>query len=236
MSYQYLTGGYGSYSIVQSTLPNSAPGEENIVTFTQALPDALIAMIQKGDVPAIIGCKDQRGEIVKVKRGSYVSATRNARIIRATSRWANNVGDTSTINFNQPNTLVLNFAIIVPGMLQDVNDRLNVLEGTDDLFFNSRLPVGTTSQKGTYKSAYRPTNQISTEAQSVVTNDAPAHQELYKSIFGATSPTYINLIPRPEELVRLGLLRGFLDYLSFNPARLEALKKIIDKEISNPSV
>jgi hypothetical protein len=234
-TYQYITGGVFSAPILQSTLPRSAVGEENIITFSQALPNALAAMLTKGDIPALIGCKDQRGELIKVKKGSYNSTTRNARIIRGVSRWSNNALEDKTIDFQQPNTILLDFSLILPYNLQDLYDRVGVLEGQDDLFFNTKLPAGTTDQKGTYKSAYRPVGLLSNEAQRVVTTDAPAHEELYKAIYGGISNSYNTLTVNTNELVRIGVLRELLDYLAFAPARLTALKKIIDKEIANPT-
>lgn len=233
ITYQHITGGIFSAPILQSTLPVSATGEENRITFSKVLPNALASMLTKGDVPAVLGCKDQRGELIKVKKGSYNSSTRNATIIRGVSRWANNTLDDKTIDFQQPNTLLLDFSIILPSNLQDINDRLNVLEGQDDLFFNTKLPVGTTNDKGTYKSAYRPNGLLSSEAQKVLTTDAPAHEQLYKAIYGVNSNAYNTLVATDTELSRIGILRDLIDYLVFNPARLSALKKIIDREIAN---
>lgn len=232
MSYQFLTGGYATYPILQSTLPIASAGEEQKIVFSKPLPDQLSAQIQKGDVIAIIGCKDQRGELIKIKQGTYSSNTRGVIIIRGVSRWANGAIEPTTINFTQPNQLLVDFSIINPALLQSIIDRVGILEGQDDLAYNSKLPVGTTDKKGTYKSAYRASNLASSEAQFVITNDMPAHQELYKAVFGATSNAYLNGIPTTLELSRIGIIRDLVDYLSFDPNRLTVLKKLIEKEIN----
>jgi len=217
-TYQFLIGGMTALPILESTLPKSVSGDSNRITFARAIPDALATEINSGDVYASLGCKDQRGEIIKIVKGSYRSDSRTAIMVRGISRWANNTADVDNIiNFFTPNSLFLDFTIIAPALLQRLQDTVNSLSGANNTFFNSQLPAGTTTVKGVYQSAFRQVGIPDNTLQNVVTIDGPAWVSLLQTIFGSTTTSYSNLQLSFSDSTRAGVLRSILDYLQANP-------------------
>jgi hypothetical protein len=237
MTKQFLSAGLFVQPLVNTSLPNTAIGGEQKVNFTQSLPQALQAIIAQGSVYALLANKNQQGEIVLVKQGSYNDSNKSVTIVRGQSKYANGGTDNDTLiefrGFTQD--LYLDFSIISPFALQTLYDTLQGLLGYDSDILRNLLPPATQSQVGGVKTAYRNPSASSVLIQSVMPTDAPAHERLYKAVYGDNTDSQVNGDIDELEMIRVDELKKLVDWLSDNPNRLETLKTLINALIASPA-
>ncbi len=233
---QILSAAFFIQPLVNTSLPNAAIGSEQKVNFTQSIPQPLQALIAQGNVTALLGNKNQQGEIVLVKQGTYNDTNKSVSIIRGQSKYANGGVDNDTLiefrGFTQD--LFLDFSIISPFALQQFYDTLQGLLGYDSTILRNLLPPATQTEIGGIKTAYRSSYASSSSVQSVMPIDAPAHERLYKAVYGGNTDSQVNGDLDNLEIARIAELEELLDWLAENPNRLETIKKLIDPLIANP--
>ena len=227
-----LAGLHREY-LINTTLRQASPGEEQVVGFRKEPDIAIVNMLQESDLYATINCrKDQNGEIVKLMKGTYSSNGYRVKIVRGTSRFGDNSISQPLDLSNVRTDLFLDFYTISPKVFGEIYEFILSMTGQGGDFIN-KLPKATKDQAGLIKSAIDSNNF--NQHSFAITTDSPLWKNLVQSIYGYNTESYINQDPNLKEMARSGYLRQLIDLFNENPSHFERLLRL-SKELNNKKI
>lgn len=208
-------------TLINTSLPQSVQGDKNRIAFIKPLPVQIAKAVVEGEVWARLGCRAQKGEWVKIRKGSYSSSNNSAEIIRGVSGYYDgSIGE--VVDFTGQNDLQLVFGeTIPPSIIQKMS------EAAFEPASLSTLPIAKVGSAGLVELAYRIQGQATNVASRVVAVDGPAHVQLYKSVFGTQTYSYNNLELKDEEMQRAQILGQLIGLFASRPSNYEKVQQLL---------